>query len=62
MSKRWYEHWLQEASFCERHGSIAAAIKALNKAEKHTLDEEELRYLNIWRNRLKKETPHENNS
>jgi hypothetical protein len=49
---RWYEYWLRKASAQERSGDIIKAIISLNKAEKHTDDEDELKYLRIWRERL----------
>ncbi len=50
---RWYEHWLHKASRMERGGAMNQAVACLNKAESHTGDPEELRYLISWRNRLK---------
>jgi hypothetical protein len=55
VSKHWYEHWLNKAAEQERTGALVQAISSLGRAEKNTYDSEELRYLNIWRNRLKKE-------
>lgn len=54
MSQRWYEHWLLKASQHERGGRIAKAVEALDKAETKTFDPDELKYLRLWRDRLKK--------
>lgn len=53
-SRHWYECWLQRASSYDRAGETKEAVKCLDKAERHTSDDDELRYLNIWRNRLHK--------
>lgn len=50
---RWYDHWLHKASRMERGGAMNQAVACLNKAESHTDDPEELRYLILWRDRLK---------
>lgn len=55
MSERWYKHWLWTAAFAERQHDLATAVRALNKAESHTFDEEELRHLRMWRARLEAE-------
>ena len=55
MSKRWYEHWLLKAARYERNNQKKSAVSCLNKAEKHTTDSDELKYLNLWRDRLRGE-------
>lgn len=55
MSRRWYEHWLYKASRAERAGNRRLAIIALDRAETHTGDPDELFYLRNWRHRLEGE-------
>ncbi len=57
MKGRWYEHWLRTAASAERSGNIlgrGGAYFALEKAAKHTFDPDELKYLRLWQERLKK--------
>jgi hypothetical protein len=54
MNKRHYESWLQKASDHERAKRFQKCVDCLNKAEKHTDDGEEIRYLRLWRDRVKK--------
>ena len=51
---RWYEHWLHKASKLERSGNMKGAVAALDKAETKTGDPDELLYLRLWRDRLRK--------
>ena len=50
-NKRYVKH-LQMASYLERVGKIAGAIKSLEKAEKATFDSDELQHLRVWKSRL----------
>jgi len=54
MKNRWYQHWLKKAADQERTGDLTGALLALFNADPHTEDEDELKYLRIWRDRLKK--------
>lgn len=51
-----YERWLRQASYAERRlRNLRAAVKCLARAEKFTNDNDELKYLHIWQNRLRLE-------